>query len=253
MSEHHPPVDPPSEDEVWEMRVEDLARRLRYPPTPDIAGQVRARLDLPRVRRLPLLVRAVAVIGVALLLAALLIPDLRSRALEFLQLGAVRFVEQPTVSPTAPPSVISPVLTLPGETTLDAARDVVPFPIRLPAYPPGIGAPDRVFAPEGPVDTVVMVWLQPDDPGAVRFSLHALGPGHFALKMTTQAQETTVNGQRALWTTAPHEYLMSIGEGDLVSLPVTTPVLVWEQDGITYRLEGDLSLEDARRIAESLD
>jgi hypothetical protein len=30
-------------------------------------------------------------------------------------------------------------------------------------------------------------------------------------------------------------------------------VLIWEGDGITYRLETDLSLEEAIRIAESLE
>jgi len=38
-----------------------------------------------------------------------------------------------------------------------------------------------------------------------------------------------------------------------VSMPVTSPVLIWQQDGITYRLEGDLTLDEARRIAESLE
>lgn len=111
MSERHPPIDPPSEDESWEMRVEELARRLRYPPTPDIAGKVRVQLDRPHARRLPLLIRAAAVIGVTLLLAALLIPDLRSRALEFLQLGAVRFVE-PAGTPVT--TIAPPPRSVPG-------------------------------------------------------------------------------------------------------------------------------------------
>lgn len=256
MSERGTPVDLPENDEVWEMRVEELARHLPYPPTPDVAGQVAARLRRTGSRRMALALRAAAVAAIALLLATLLIPDLRSRALEFLQLGAVRFVE-PTgtpaatarVTPSAPPWVLS----LPGETTLDAARDAVPLPFRLPTYPPDLGEPDRVFAPEGPVDTVVMVWLQPDDPTRVHFSLHALGFGHFALKTTAQVQETTVNGERALWTSEPHEYLISLGGGNPVSMPVTSPVLIWQQDGITYRLEGDLTLDEARRIAESLE
>lgn len=255
MSERHPPIDPPSEDESWEMRVEELARRLRYPPTPDIAGKVRVQLDRPHARRLPLLIRAAAVIGVTLLLAALLIPDLRSRALEFLQLGAVRFVEPagtPVTTIAPPTSERAWVLSLPGETTLDAARQVAPFPLRLPTYPPDLGAPDRVFAPEGPVDTVVLVWLQPDDPGAVRFSLHALGPGNAALKIS-QAELTTVAGERAVWAAEPHEYLMSVGDGPPVLHTITAPVLIWQQDGITYRLEGDLTLDEARRIAESLE
>ena len=256
MSERGTQVDLPENDEVWEMRVEELARHLPYPPTPDVAGQVAARLRRSGSRRMALALRAAAVVAIALLLAALLIPDLRSRALDFLHLGAVRFVE-PTGTPAATvgldPSARPWVLSLPGETTLDAARDAVPLPIRLPTYPPDLGAPDRVFAPEGRVDTVVMVWLHPDDLERVRFSLHALGFGHFALKTTAQVQETTVNGERALWTSEPHEYLMALGASGPVSMPVTEPVLIWQQDGITYRLEGELTLDEARRIAESLE
>lgn len=44
MSERGTQVDLPENDEVWEMRVEELARHLPYPPTPDVAGQVAARL-----------------------------------------------------------------------------------------------------------------------------------------------------------------------------------------------------------------
>lgn len=144
MSEHPVPTGLPDEDATWEMRVDLLSRRLAFPPTPDIAGQVRARLDRPRMRAGAKAARAAAVAAIALLLAVLLIPDLRSRALDFLQIGAVRFVESPTGTPTATQSVRGPlapgalpsVLGLPGETTLDAARQAVAFPIRCPPIHP---------------------------------------------------------------------------------------------------------------------
>jgi len=256
VSERHAPVISPDEEEVWMMRVEEIARHLPYPPTPEIAGPVRARLARSGAGRMVRALQGAAVIAVALVLATLLIPDLRSRALDFLQIGAVRFIE-PTGTPAATVGTTASaqpwVLSLPGETTLDAARDDVSFPIRLPVYPPDLGAPDRVFVQRGSVDVAVLVWLHPDDPGRVRFSLHMLGTGNFAHKLTAQLEETTVNGAPAGWTTEPHEYLLFIDDSDPVPRAVTAPVLLWAQDGITYRLEGDMTLNEARRIAESLE
>lgn len=243
------------------MRVDLVSRRLTFPPTPDIAGQVRARLDRPRMRAGARAVRAAAVAAIALLLAVLLIPDLRSRALDFLQIGAVRFVESPTGTPVATrsgrepqaPGVLPSVLDLPGETTLDAARQTATFPIRLPTYPPDLGLPDRVFMPTPDGGTVVLVWLEPGNPGAVRLSLYALGPGNLALKFEAPIEGSSVDQHLALWVTAPHEFMIPVGPGELLRLTVTTPVLIWEQDSVTYRLEGNLTLDDARRIAESLE
>jgi len=261
VSKHPVPTGLPDDDETWEMRVDLLSRRLAFPPTPDIAGQVRARLDRPRMRAGAGAIRAAAVAAIALLLAVLLIPDLRSRALDFLQIGAVRFVESPTGTPAATESPLWPlapgalpsVLDLPGETTLDAARQAAPFPIRLPAYPPDLGPPDRVFVPTPDGATVALAWLEPGDPGAVRLSLYALGPGNLALKFEAPIEGTSVGGHPALWVTEPHVLVIPAGPGEPLRLAVTTPVLIWEQDSVTYRLEGNLTLDDARRIAESLE
>jgi hypothetical protein len=63
---------------------------------------------------------------------------------------------------------------------------------------------------------------------------------------------TTVNGQAAVWAVGP--YTLFYRNGDLVEQRlVTGHVLIWEQAGITYRLEGDLSLDEAVSIAESLE
>jgi len=42
------------------------------------------------------------------------------------------------------------------------------------------------------------------------------------------------------------------GSVDVTRL-VTGHVLVWAEGGVTYRLESDLDLEEAMRIAESLE
>ena len=67
-------------------------------------------------------------------------------------------------------------------------------------------------------------------------------------------QETAVNGQRAVWTEGP--YLLQFLRGsqkvyDAQRL-IKGHTLVWTQGNITYRLEIDLSMSEAVRIAESL-
>jgi hypothetical protein len=87
----------------------------------------------------------------------------------------------------------------------------------------------------------------------VRLSLHALGPGSASLKKTDTRliRETTVNGQYALWVKGSH--MLEIQGNDYQSLRlVDGNVLIWEVGSITYRLETDLSMEEAIRIAESL-
>lgn len=161
----------------------------------------------------------------------------------------------PTATPPPSPTPLAAVLDLAGETTFTEAQEQAGFPLRLPAYPPDLGPPDRVFYQNmgGPV--VVLVWLDDDQPDRVSLSLHHLGPGTFAWKIEPEfIQETTVHGERAYWTTGPYlllfqrDYGAEPNSGRLVE----GHVLIWAEGEITYRLETDLPLDEAVRIAESL-
>jgi hypothetical protein len=273
----------------WEVRLRATAGAFPYPPTPDIAGAVRSRLEAESARPTRLRSRlGWAVIAVLLILGGLLaVPQVRAAVVQFLQIGTIRIFlteptptltpttttspgplpptlatpistpteEPPTATPRPTPTPLSSVLDLAGETTLAEAQQKAGFPIRLPTYPPDLGPPDRVFLQDlgGPV--VVLAWLDPDQLNRVRLSLHQLGPGTFGQKLQPPViQETTVHGQPALWTEGP--YLLQFQRGGQVvyegQLLVTGHVLVWVEDDITYRLETDLSLEEAVQIAESL-
>lgn len=271
----------PAPNEHWEARLRAAARAFPYPPTPDIAGAVRGRLGAEATRPARLRPRlAWAMVAVLLILGGLMaVPQVRAAVVEFLQIGAIRiFLTEPTptvtpIPPTATPlsptptgllptatprptpTPLSSVLELAGETTLAEAQAQVDFPIRLPTHPPDLGPPDRVFLQDLGGQVVVLAWLDPDQPDGVRLSLHQLGPGTFGQKLQPPViQETTVHGQPALWTEGP--YLLQFQRGGQVvyegQLLVTGYVLVWVEDDITYRLETDLSLEEAVQIAESL-
>jgi hypothetical protein len=102
---------------------------------------------------------------------------------------------------------------------------------------------------------VILVWARPDQPDQVGLSLHQLGPGTFAEKGEPgQIQETTVNGQRAIWAEGP--YVLQFRRGNQVDFDfrrlVEGRVLIWVEGEVTYRLETDLPLEEAVRVAESL-
>lgn len=85
-------------------------------------------------------------------------------------------------------------------------------------------------------------------------SLHFIPAGSWAIDKANPAmiQETSVNGQRAIWAVGP--YPLRLHNGDLqFRWLVDGHVLIWEEENLTYRLETDLPLEEAIRIAESLE
>jgi hypothetical protein len=192
----------------------------------------------------------------SLMLALLGVPPVRAQLLEFINLGAVR-IFLGTSTNDAPPGrsteAVAEGLSLPnlsGETTLQLAEEMAGFGLK---HPSSLGAPDRVHFQEigGPV--VVMLWLTADYPERVRVSLTQLGSGAFAAKGTPGSiTATTVRGSPALWLIGTHSLFLVDGEMELVRLVVEGNVLVWEEQGITYRLESSLDLESARDMAETL-
>lgn len=278
----------------WEEQLHDTARALPYPPTPDIARSVTARLRSERAgpsitTRIPSYRLRIALVVLALFAVSLLaVPDVRATISNWLRLGAVEIVfpiatpeavpsEQPLMAPTALPpqstqetlapvptatSAPSPtatplasVLDMRGEMTLEEARQRVRFPIKVPTYPEDLGPPDRVFVQEFGESITVLVWTEPGSRDRVRMNLHILGEDIFARKFAdefTQVTETTVDGERALWVVGPH--MINIYERTRAapdSRTVVGHVLIWEDAGITYRLETELPLDEAVQIAES--
>jgi hypothetical protein len=199
----------------------------------------------------------------------------------FFQVGVVRIFPAAATMTTEPslpqapgiatPMVVSPITATPvfgttpyeppyettisdiaGETTLETAQARVPFPIRLPGYPEDIGMPDHVFLQEDGL-MVILVWADPADPQMASLSLHEIGSESILVgKFEPQViQETQVNGQYAVWVQGP--YLVQLTNGSIeFRRTVEGSTLIWEEKNITYRLEMDLSLEEAIKIAESL-
>jgi hypothetical protein len=262
-------ADPDINVEQWEQRVRETAGALDYPATPDLAARLRieAMPSLQQQRSRTVAIRRMAFAAMALVLLGVLVmavPTARATVLEWLRIGAVQItLQEPTPAPTqtplpttAPPTAtpqpLSTVLDLGGETTLDVVRRDVRFPIKMPAYPSSLGQPSAVFAQELGDQTVMLVWVDPAQPRKVTLALHILGPNAFVEKVEPRKlQDTRVNGQPALW--ANGEYLLRTHSGDMdIRRLITGNVLIWREGDITYRLETDLPVEEAVKIAASL-
>lgn len=271
----------------WSERVAETAAAFAYPPTPDIARRVKAEampsVVVARQREAQVAVArrlAFALIALIVLCGALFaMPPVRAAVVQFLRIGAVQItLEEPTPTPTATsqpsatpvpratatltptrtpsptvtPRPLSSVLDLGGETTLEAARRQVRFPIRMPTYPSDLGQPDAVFVQDLGDQTVMLVWTDPSQPRRVRLALQVLGRNAWVEKFQPRAVgETRVNGNPAVW--AVGEYLLKTQDGDLeLRRLITGNVLIWQESDLTYRLETDLPMEEVVKIAESL-
>jgi len=250
------------QEESWEMRVQESARHFEYPSTPDVVNAVRSQ----RRPRRSVIYRRWAQVAAAIfiLLAAMMaVPEIRAAVLEILRIGAVRiFQNEPTPTPSLTPrpsttprptplptaTPLQSVLDLPGETTLAAARSEMTFEI---LYPASLGEPDRVFAQQMDDWQVVLVWDQ--GAGGVPISLHVIPSSSFEAKYYPwQPTMTRVNRSPAMWFDKPHLFQFWLRSGEGIQREVQGNVLLWEAGGLTYRLESELMLDEARALAEEI-
>jgi hypothetical protein len=160
-----------------------------------------------------------------------------------------------TATPQLTAQPLIPILEkFAGEMTLEEAQQAVDYPILLPSYPPDLSRPDRIFVQDADGAMTILVWIDPQHPDDVLMSLHFLPAGSWAIKKVepTRIQDTTVNGHRAIWAIGPYPIRYSNGGMDFIRL-IDGHVLIWEGGNVTYRLETKLSLEEAIKVAESLE
>ncbi|MFF4812933.1 hypothetical protein ACFY03_32445 [Micromonospora chersina] len=236
-----------------ERELRDLATWLETPDVPDVRDRVRARLAAPARRRRRWR-RWLAAALAALLIAAL--PPGRAAIADAVA-GLLRFsgvVVETTQAPAPPTGVPSP---LPSQrsVTLDEARRHVRFPIRVPA---ALGAPEQVLVadPDGTGTYRVATLLYRG--GALRLDAFdgSLDPVfHKQLGGGPGVEWVTVDGDFAVWISRPHElaYIDRAGVERVETARLAAATLIWEDAGVSYRLEGQLTRDAAVGIAASLD
>jgi len=271
------------EPELTPASLEDRLRRaaagFAYPETPDLAARVRQRLEgQPRAvpRRRPNRLAFGLVLLLLALSALLLVSPVRARILDWIRIGSVQiFFGQPTATPTpsaapaagtgtgVPQSTLTPaptptfvrsVLNIGGELPFAQAQEQAGFPIRLPAYPPDLDSPSHVFLQQmnGPV--VVLVWVEPNDPTKVRLSISEAPSSQriFEKYDPKSVQETRVGSFPAVWLDGEYVLVMRNGNFTMTRLITQGHTLIWSTGQMTFRMETDVDLAEAIRIAESI-
>jgi hypothetical protein len=226
------------------------ALAVEWPATPDLASAVGPRLvAAPQRRRAWLrpVAIAIAIVVLASVAALALSPGARSSILRFFHLrgATIERVEQ------LPPVQPGTTLGLGRPVPLDVARKAVTFPIRLPDAP----KPTRVLLDETiGRGAVSVVWCCPRTilsefrGDAISYVEKMAGPG-------TSVEYLAVEGRPGVWVAGrAHAVIFRDELGRIVDEPrLARNVLLWEaEDGVTYRLEGDMTRERALAIAAGL-
>jgi hypothetical protein len=247
-----------------------VATRLREAPAPP-AREPRARGRLARLPRLPGWRRlALAGLAAVLLAAAVLVvsPGTREAVARRLGLRGIDIRiggERPTPTVTTRPGERLE-LGLGERVTLEEARRRVAFPVLVPAAA-GFQRPDAVYVnPDQPLGgRVDLVYRArpglPANPytdvGLLVTQFQATLTPDFIKKVVGGGlvEEVQVAGQPGYWFSGePHffSYQDRAGEINDESTRLAGNTLVWQAGAQTLRLEGQLSKQEALRIAESM-
>jgi hypothetical protein len=261
-----------------ERRLAALADELAWPPTPDLVPGVRARIAAepspaagergarralptlgrlrPALRPLPALaaILAALIVAGAVLLAAS--PGVRADLRRLLGFGSVQVEVVRELPPLrAGRQVDLGVRVSAGEARLNTGRT-----------PPSIGAlgpPDASFLAADPPGMLTAAYRprpglrESFDGLAVLLSTFRGDPFSFLKKLLaggTPMQDVEVAGAPGLWIPGPHGIVVADRDGQPTELRprLASSTLLWLREGVTYRLEADVSLRHALRLARSV-
>lgn len=203
--------------------------------------------------RAPWIVAAAAAVAVLFVGVAAVAPA-REAVAGWLGIGAVEIRTGDDPAPSSSPSTDPRVEDGPQRVDLEAVRRDLPFPLRVPD-PDLVGEPlAAVVDPQVPTglvairyEEVVLVQMA-SRPDRTPVASKQVGTD-------TEIRPVDVGGHSGAWITGdPHQVTYVLPDGQLAvdSVRVVGDVLVWEEDDITYRIEGARSLEAAVEIATSL-
>jgi hypothetical protein len=258
------------DDRELERTLSDIGARLEITQR-DLWPAVRERIADGRARpwwsRLGLDRRTLAPVAVTLavilVVGFVLTPDLAARAAEVLGVPGVQIFRVRTNPPPSPTTGAS--VTFPGQRAASVAEAsrLTGFAVREPAT---LGAADEIWVELAPARVTLVYRSRQDLPvttlpgiGALivefKGSLDApilgkaIGPG------TTLEAVPLRSGNAAYWLAGqPHQFFYRDATGAIQpeTLRLAGNTLLWDAGGTTYRLEAQVTREEAIRIASSV-
>jgi hypothetical protein len=256
------------------LAAELAALEVAWPPTPDIAGSVLARLEESeapapagrrRLRLAPAFAWAAAAVVAALAITMAASPSARSAILEWLGLKSVKIERKaPTATPQPRRSQLGAELVLGRSVSLDEARRLADFRVRVPgalpapdavwydAPPPAGGRVSLVYRPQRGVTRspqtgtglLVSEWRATVSPVIQKSAGNA------------QIERLRIGGDPAFFISGEPHGVAWIGEDGQIDFDeqrlAGNTLLVERSDGLLLRVEGDITRDAAVRIAQSL-
>ena len=227
--------------ETLEDQLADLARAVHVPVPDGLEASVLARAAAVRPRRRWR--RWLAGLLVGLLGAGVVASPVGASIREWFGLPGVSVTtgDAPvTGTPDVPPAR--------GDVDLARAADLAGF---TPLVPQVLGTPEHV---EVSRDARVVSLSWTTEGGTVRLDQLRGDVDPLFWKTTTVADRVTVGLHEALWLPTAHrvEVVAADGAERTLDSRLSAPTLLWVDGDLTLRLEGDLDLAVATRIAESV-
>jgi hypothetical protein len=257
------------DDRDLERTLSDIGTRLDGPKRdmwPAVRARIAERSARPWWSRTGLDRRTfapiAATLSVMLVVAFLLTPSFANALGHLLNIPGVQ-IFQISTTPTPMPTT-GAYASFPGQrvASLAEATRLAGFSVREPA---ALGAPDEIYVETSPVRATLVYRARQGLPVTALPGVSALvvefkgsldapilgkaiGPG------TTLEAVPLSNGTAAYWLAGqPHQFFYrdATGATQPDTLRLAGNTLLWDEGGVTYRLEAQVSREEAVRIASS--
>ena len=228
-----------------------VGRNLEVPAAPDLTGTVRARLaegrrPSPFSRRA--LVVALAVLAVAVG-AVLAVPQARSTIRDWLGIGnvTIRYVED-----LPPVEQATDDLGLGEQVSLEEARERAGFQVRVPTVD-GLGDPPKVYYNEES-SQVAFLYGSQEKPKLLITQADARGAIEKIVNLNVTERELVVvePGYAGVWLYGEKHAIFYPSTDHEEPFRLVGNALVYEIDGVTLRIEAEISKDEALRIARSM-
>ena len=228
-----------------------VGRNLEVPTAPDLAGTVRARLA--EGRRPSLFSRRALVVALAVLAVAvgavLAVPQARSTIRDWLGIGnvTIRYVED-----LPPVEQATDDLGLGEQMSLEEARERAGFQVRVPTVD-GLRDPPKVYYNEES-SQVAFLYGSREKPKLLITQADARGAIEKLVNLNVTERELVVvePGYAGIWLYGEKHAIFYPSTDHEEPFRLVGNALVYEIDGVTLRIEAEISKDDALRIARSM-